>query len=65
MRRCAREFVPVGGAEGQFVVIRDKVQTDVTVTTVESNVQSDAPVVGITATGIGTTRRSPSIWGNR
>ena len=34
------------------MVIRDKVQTDVTVTTVESNVQSDVPVVGITlATG--------------
>jgi PDZ domain-containing protein len=32
----------------RFVVIRNKVQTDVTVTTVESNVQSDVPVVGIT-----------------
>ena len=40
------------GEKVRFVVIRDKVQTDVTVTTVESNVQSDVPVVGITlATG--------------
>jgi Lon-like protease len=40
------------GQKVRFVVIRDKVQTDVTVTTVESNVQSDGPVVGITlATG--------------
>jgi PDZ domain-containing protein len=40
------------GEKVRFVVIRDKVQTDVTVTTVESTVQSDAPVVGITlATG--------------
>ena len=40
------------GQRVRFVVIRDKVQTDVTVTTVESNVQSDVPVVGITlATG--------------
>ena len=40
------------GEKVRFVVIRNKVQTDVTVTTVESNVQSDVPVVGITlATG--------------
>ena len=40
------------GEKVRFVVIRDKVQTDVSVTTVESNVQSDVPVVGITlATG--------------
>jgi PDZ domain-containing protein len=40
------------GQKVRFVVIRNKVQTDVTVTTVESNVQSDVPVVGITlATG--------------
>ena len=40
------------GEKVRFVVIRDKVQTEVTVTTVESNVQSDVPVVGITlATG--------------
>ena len=40
------------GEKVRFAVIRDKVQTDVTVTTVESNVQSDVPVVGITlATG--------------
>jgi PDZ domain-containing protein len=36
------------GEKVRFVVIRNKVQTDVTVTTVESNVQSDVPVVGIT-----------------
>ena len=36
------------GERVPFVVIRDKVQTEVTVTTVESNVQSDVPVVGIT-----------------
>src|SRR5512132_1645822 len=40
------------GERVRFVVIRNKVQTDVSVTTVESNVQSDVPVVGITlATG--------------
>jgi Lon-like protease len=40
------------GERVRFVVIRDKVQTEVTVTTVESNVQSDVPVIGITlATG--------------
>jgi Lon-like protease len=40
------------GEKVRFVVIRDKVQTDVNVTTVESNVQSDVPVVGISlATG--------------
>src|SRR4030095_2538595 len=40
------------GQRGRFVVIRNKVQTDVTVTTVESTVQTDVPVVGITlATG--------------
>ena len=40
------------GEKVRFVVIRDKLQTDVTVTTVGSNVQSDVPVVGITlATG--------------
>jgi len=40
------------GEKVRFVVIRNKVQTDVTVETVESNVQSDVPVVGITlATG--------------
>ncbi|MGH3337795.1 MAG: PDZ domain-containing protein, partial [Propionibacteriaceae bacterium] len=40
------------GQKVRFVVIRNKVQTEVTVTTVESNVQSDVPVVGITlATG--------------
>jgi Lon-like protease len=40
------------GEKVRFVVIRDQVKTDVTVTTVESNVQSDVPVVGITlATG--------------
>jgi Lon-like protease len=40
------------GEKVRFAVIRDKVQTDVTVTTVESNVQSDVPVVGISlATG--------------
>ena len=40
------------GQKVRFVVVRDKVQTDVTVTTVESTVQSDVPVVGITlATG--------------
>ena len=36
------------GEKVRFVVIRNKVKTDVTVTTVESNVQSDVPVVGIT-----------------
>ena len=36
------------GQKVRFVVIRNKVQMDVTVTTVESNVQSDVPVVGIT-----------------
>jgi hypothetical protein len=41
------------------VVIRDKKQTDVTVTTVESNAQPDVPVVGITlGTGY---RYSPEI----
>ena len=50
----------------RFVVIRDKVQTDVTVTTVESNVQSDVPVVGITlATGYRYDPRSLSISGSR
>jgi PDZ domain-containing protein len=40
------------GEKVRFVVIRNKVQTDVSVTTVESNVQSDVPVVGISlATG--------------
>ena len=40
------------GEKVRFVVIRDKVQTDVNVTTVESNVQSDVPVIGISlATG--------------
>jgi Lon-like protease len=40
------------GEKVRFVVIRNKVQTDVTLTTVESTVQSDVPVVGITlATG--------------
>jgi PDZ domain-containing protein len=40
------------GERVRFVVIRDKVQTDVNVTTVESNVQSDVPVIGISlATG--------------
>src|SRR5512132_1935723 len=40
------------GEKVRFVVIRNKLQTDVTLTTVESNVQSDVPVVGITlATG--------------
>jgi PDZ domain-containing protein len=40
------------GEKVRFVVIRDKVQTDVTVTTVESTVQSNVPVVGISlATG--------------
>ena len=36
------------GEKVRFVVIRNKVKTDITVTTVESNVQSDVPVVGIT-----------------
>jgi len=36
------------GEKVRFVVIRDKKQTDVTVTTVESNAQPDVPVVGIT-----------------
>jgi Lon-like protease len=35
------------GQKVRFVVIRNKVQTEVTVTTVESNIQSDVPVVGI------------------
>jgi PDZ domain-containing protein len=40
------------GEKVRFVVIRNKAQTEVTVTSVESNVQSDVPVVGITlATG--------------
>jgi Lon-like protease len=40
------------GEKVRFMVIRDKVQTDVNVTTVESNVQSDVPVIGISlATG--------------
>ena len=38
------------GQKVRFVVIRDTVETEVVVTTVESNVQSDAPVVGITLT---------------
>jgi Lon-like protease len=38
------------GEKVRFVVIRNKVQTDVTVTTVQSNVQSDVPVVGISLT---------------
>jgi PDZ domain-containing protein len=36
------------GERLRFVVIRNKAQTEVSVTTVESNVQSDVPVVGIT-----------------
>jgi Lon-like protease len=36
------------GEKVRFVVVRDKVQTEVSLTTVESNVQSDVPVVGIT-----------------
>jgi PDZ domain-containing protein len=36
------------GEKVRFVVIRNKLQTDVTVTTVESNLQPDVPVVGIT-----------------
>jgi Lon-like protease len=36
------------GEKVRFVVIRNKVQTEVSVTSVESNVQSDVPVVGIT-----------------
>jgi PDZ domain-containing protein len=40
------------GQRVRFVVIRDKVETEVAVTTVESNIQPDVPVVGITlATG--------------
>ena len=40
------------GQKVRFVVIRDKIETEVTVTTVESTLQPDAPVVGITlATG--------------
>ena len=40
------------GQKVRFVVIRDKVETEVIVTTVESNIQPDVPVVGITlATG--------------